>query len=751
MAFSCAWAPAAAPVHAAFACTAPDVASRARVRRCRRAPQVGVRRFLGERQRLLRGEGTAFAAGSPLELADLPARASLEGSAGAEQSTGAAAPPAIVPNDKLRVPVLEDDSYLLPDEVDIAQQLATKWRLFWSPPWKKFRKHSVLSVELAGSCAEKASGGFPGPSPGQLASLLPVFVENLRKAAVDPRIEGVYIRLGVLTCGWAKIEELRRQIARFRRSGKFVVAFAEVCTEREMAVGSFCDEFYLPEEAVVSLRGFRGEGTFLGGVLEKIGVEAQVQRIGKYKSAGDQLGRKDMSEAQREVLGSLLDQRLARFKQLLAAHTGRGEEEVEALLEAAPMRAAELLDGRWITGVAYEDQVLDGLKRRVFPAQCAAAEEAIERASSPEEKEKAQKRWEKIRLGLVPAGAYAKLKPRTLGLDRRGKVVGAPALPAPRPWGALKAGSGGAGVGGDHVRGRRLAAGRGSGISSDAFVKLLRRVREDRRVAAVVLRIDSPGGSALASDVMWREIRRTAERKPVVASMSDVAASGGYYMSMACDEVFAEESTVTGSIGVVTAKVNLGKLYERVGYAKEVVSRGRLAELDVDNRPFTEEEAAYFAASARRAYESFRDKAAASRGMEPEVMEAYAQGRVWTGGQALERGLVDGLGGVDAAVRAARRRAGIPDEAPAAAPAGEAEAEAAGAASLLAALAQGQPLALLDGPAPPRPPARAPPAPHAGARRYIEGALSTAVARAAVRDPAGAIAAAQRALSSLGL
>ena len=172
--------------------------------------------------------------------------------------------------------------------------------------------------------------------------------------------------------------------------------------------------------------------------------------------------------------------------------------------------------------------------------------------------------------------------------------------------------------------------------------------------------MDSPGGDALASDLMWQEIRLLGKKIPIVASMSDVAASGGYYMSMGCKHIVAEPLTLTGSIGVVTGKLNLEKLYEKVGYKKEILSRGRLAELDADNRPFTEEEQADFSAAARHSYESFRNKAALSRGMEPEEMEQFAQGRVWTGKSALEHGLVDELGGIDAALDAAARFAGLP-------------------------------------------------------------------------------------------
>lgn len=196
-------------------------------------------------------------------------------------------------------------------------------------------------------------------------------------------------------------------------------------------------------------------------------------------------------------------------------------------------------------------------------------------------------------------------------------------------------------------------------ITAGAVVAQLRALRKDKSVAAVVLRVDSGGGDALASDLMWREIRRLDETKPVVASMGDAAASGGYYMAMAARRVVAESLTLTGSVGVVAGKFSLGALYEKVGYAKESLSRGRYARLLDDSRPMTADEGALFDASALHAYESFRDKAAASRGMAVEAMEAVAQGRVWSGRRALENGLVDEIGGVAKAVAIAAKLAGL--------------------------------------------------------------------------------------------
>jgi len=201
----------------------------------------------------------------------------------------------------------------------------------------------------------------------------------------------------------------------------------------------------------------------------------------------------------------------------------------------------------------------------------------------------------------------------------------------------------------------------GNGISSTPFIKAIKSVAKNKSVKGVVIRVDSPGGDALASDLMWNEIRQCAKKKPVVASMVDVAASGGYYMSMACDKIVAEPLTLTGSIGVVTGKFNLEELNKKVGFNSEAVSKGKYAELNTSSRAFEDFEYEYFSAGAQNAYESFRDKAAFSRNMSKESMEEVAQGRVWTGQDAHERGLVDHIGGFDTALEVCKEMAKIPE------------------------------------------------------------------------------------------
>lgn len=496
------------------------------------------------------------------------------------------------------------------DALDDKKRNLVAAKLAWALPWKQVKRGSVLVMELGGTVAEIKPGRF-----AQTVSL-PQICENLTKATYDPRIVGVYLKIDPLQCGWAKLQEIKRYLERFRKSGKFSVAFLTMGGEKEYYLASSCEEIYVPPSAYVGLRGLSVTGTFLRGTLDKIGIEPQVQRIGKYKSAGDQLQRTSMSEAQKEALDALLNDLYANFVSTVAENrSGKDEEQVKELIDNAVYEMSQLKDNGWITDIKYEDELEDMISQRTSGRGLTSVN---------------YKRYSKVSMGA-------------LGLRGKKRIA------VIRTSGAITG---------------QKPSGNGSGsIASKPVIEQIRRVKKDKSIAGVVLRVDSPGGDALASDLMWRELRLLSQEKPLVASMSDVAASGGYYMSMGCSKIVAEPLTITGSIGVVTAKFNLGELYQKIGYGKEVLSKGKFAEIQLDSRPFTEEEEKKFADSAMYAYESFRNKAALSRGMEPDTMEQYAQGRVWTGLRAIQNGLVDALGGLDVAVGLVKEMAGMkPDE-----------------------------------------------------------------------------------------
>ncbi|KAD4385415.1 hypothetical protein E3N88_25583 [Mikania micrantha] len=483
-------------------------------------------------------------------------------------------------------------------------------RMLIACPWQRIRNGSVLNIELRGKISDQVKSRFSS------GLSLPQLCENLIKAAYDPHISGVYLHIETLNCGWGKIEEIRRHILDFRKSGKFTIGYAPEWREKEYYIGCACEELYAPPSAYFSLYGLTSKAFFVGGVLEKVGVEPQVQRIGKYKSAGDQLYRKNISEENHEVLTTLLDNIYENWVDKISQAKGETKEEIEGFINEGVYQIEKLKEDRWITDIKYDDEVRSMLKTRLGIA-------------------------EKKKLPLIEYKKYSRIRKWILGLSG-----GKNQIAVIRASGSIS-----------RVVGSFFSP--SSGIIAEQFIKKIRKVRDSKKYKAVIIRIDSPGGDVLASDLMWREIKLLAESKPVVASMVDVAASGGYYMAMAAHTIVSENLTLTGSIGVITAKFNLGKLYEKIGFNKEIISKGQYAELFAADRSFRPDEEKLFAERAQNIYKQFRDKAACSRSMSVDKMEEIAQGRVWTGNDAASRGLVDAIGGFSRAVAIAKHRANI--------------------------------------------------------------------------------------------
>ena len=393
--------------------------------------------------------------------------------------------------------------------------------------------------------------------------------------------------------------------------------------------------------------------------MDKIGIEPEVRRIGDYKSAGDQLLRDSMSEYQREQLSALLEDIYADFVEGLAKARGKTVQEVEAIVNEGIFDMERLMEVGMVDGLKYNDEIEDMLK---------------ERTDGKEDE-----------LRFVKFKKYRKVNPKAFGLTKGKKTIAvlrwvsnstdarsARVFPSQSHSFALAlirtrtrtrahsrhslcsfARTSGAIVGGE---------GQNNVITADKVIMQLRALKKNKKIAAVVLRVDSPGGDALASDLMWREIKKLGEEKPVIASMSDVAASGGYYMAMGCNKIVAEALTITGSIGVVTGKFCTAELAKKIGYASETISKGTYAEILNDARPFNDKEAELFDKAAWHAYESFRNKAAESRGMSVDDMQSVAQGRVWTGKAAATIGLVDEVGGLNKAIQLAKEAAEIPTD-----------------------------------------------------------------------------------------
>ncbi|CAN0871347.1 Serine protease SPPA, chloroplastic [Linum grandiflorum] len=499
-------------------------------------------------------------------------------------------------------------------EVGLWTSFLVKLRMLFALPWERVEKGSVLTMKLRGEVSDQLKSRFSS------GLSLPQICENFIKAAYDPRISGIYLHIDSLACGWGKAEEIRRHILDFKKSGKFIVAYTPTCRELEYYLACACSELYVPPSAYFSLYGLAVQAVSLAGVLEKVGIQPEVQRIGKYKSAGDQLIRKSMSDANCEMLTALLDDIYGNWLDKVSSERGKKREDLENFISEGVYQVERLKADGLITDILYDDEVTSLLKEKL----------GVKKEDD---------------LPTVDYSEYSRVRNWTLGL-----IGGKDQIAVIRASGAIS-----------RVRGSFSSG----GIIGEQFIEKIRSVKESKRYKAAIIRIDSPGGDALASDLMWREIRLLAASKPVVASMGDVAASGGYYMAMATDAIVAENLTLTGSIGVVAVKPNLGKLYEKVGYNKEIISRGRYAELfGAEQRPLKSDEAELFEKSTQYSYKQFRDKAALSRSMDVDEMETVAQGRVWTGIQAASRGLVDANGGLSRAIAIAKLKANIPQDKP---------------------------------------------------------------------------------------
>lgn len=467
-------------------------------------------------------------------------------------------------------------------------------------------KDAYLALDLSGEIPEQAAGdlGFLfESSPPSLRAL----VESLDRGATDPKIKGAIIEVGGLSdSGWGKVQELRDAIARFRKSGKPAYAYIEFCGNREYYLATACSKVYAVPSSLILVSGLAAEVTFFRRTLDKLGVQAEFEGVGKYKNAPNQFTEDSFTEPHREQTEALVDSLYGQYVAAIAHSRNKTPQQVRALVDQGPYDGHSALAAGLVDELIYRDD----LETRIKHAD-----------------------------HMTP-GRYVRAS-RTFGFDGRAKVALVYAV------GEIVSGKSGSGPWS------------GGLVGSDTLARVIREARNDEQVRAIVLRVDSPGGSGTASDVIWREVGLARKVKPVVVSMGDVAASGGYYIAMNGDAIVAEPGTITGSIGVFSGKFNLRGLYDKVGLTKEIVARGRNATIFSDYQPWSAEEKARMRSLMTSFYGEFVSKAAAGRKKTVEEIDRVAQGRVWTGAEALKVGLVDRLGGLDVALALAREKAKI--------------------------------------------------------------------------------------------
>ncbi len=470
--------------------------------------------------------------------------------------------------------------------------------------------NSTLILRVGGDLNETEPGGVFGPFMEGAPTVRSV-VEMLRKAKADKRITSIILRPTGAAALWGKVQEIRDAITDFRRSGKPVIAYLEYGGEQEFYLATACDKVFLMPTASLDLTGMASYELFLRGTLDKIGAYPDALHIGEYKTASNQMTEHTFTPAHREMAESLNRDLYEQLVKGIASGRQKQEAEVRTLIDHGPFLPEDAVRAGLIDDVAYEDELDD-----------------------------------KVPLGkgashFVEHDEYRSVSPGSLGLNKGPRIAVLYAA------GIISSGE------------SSYDSPQGEVVGSDTIIGYLRKARSDDTIKAIVLRIDSPGGSAIASDVIWREVELTRGVKPVIASMSDVAASGGYYIALPAHKIVAEPATLTGSIGVVMMKFVVDGTLKKLGINMEPVTQGRYADIYSPVRPFTPEERAKIGEQMQATYDTFVEKAAAGRRTTPEKIDAIAQGRVWTGQQAKQIGLVDELGGLDRALVLAKEEAKI--------------------------------------------------------------------------------------------
>ncbi len=500
-----------------------------------------------------------------------------------------------------------------------------------APKDEKAPKPILVDLSLKGSITEEpAPIGLDGAA---LSDNLQSLIERINKAKTDEKVKGLIVRVKGLTVGRGKSHELRRAIQDFRQSGKKVFAFVEMGDTTDYLVATAADEIVMPESGWLLLKGLSAEVTFYKGLFDKLGIKAQMMQVGEYKGAGEPYTRTEMSPEFRQELQSILTDSYEMLAEAIAERQKISVEKAKILIDGGPYTPEAAREAGLIDRVAYPDELEDQIAEHLK-----VDEVSLEK--------KYGKTTEKVDMsGLA---GFMKMLQALSGESARKAESNTPKIAVIYATGMIQEGkSSGAGLLSEGVMG------------SDTVIAHLKKAEEDKTVKAIVLRVDSPGGSALASDLIWREVVRIKEKKPIVASMSDVAASGGYYISMGTNTILAEPGTLTGSIGVVGGKIALEGLMEKVGLTTDTVTVGKNAQILSMVKPFTDDERAAMRELMEQTYKQFVGKAAKGREMTFEELEKLAGGRVYTGRQAKAVGLVDELGTLDDAIEAARKLAKV--------------------------------------------------------------------------------------------
>ncbi len=474
---------------------------------------------------------------------------------------------------------------------------------------------SFLVVDIGGRYVEAQPSGLIGQLLGSQKQVLVDLLLELRKAALDNRLQGVIVKITPADLDFAKVQELRDALRRLQTAGKRVIAWVSgEGTSGNMAyfLASVADQVYFSENTVLPMTGLSATYLFLGGVWEHLDVEMQVEQIREYKTFGDFLSRQTMSEAHRHMANSLLDSLHEQFLTGIGEARGLPIEQVQSLIDAPTLTPGDFQQGGLIDGVRYYDELVEELSGD--PGQ------PVETVSLAV--------YRRVKLGSVEA----------VGDHKIAVVYGVGAV----------------------TSGESAWSNAGQSMGADTIIKAFDQAARDDSIKAIVFRIDSPGGSALASDLIWQAVKRAKRKKPVMVSMSGVAGSGGYYIAASATKIVAQPATLTGSIGIVFMQPNIQGLLAKLGVNSETLSRGEYARLFDPSKSWSTKERQQVKRLLEELYLIFIRKVAEGRGLSMDDVDLIGRGRVWTGAQAKVEGLVDELGGMNTALRLAKQAAGIP-------------------------------------------------------------------------------------------
>lgn len=476
---------------------------------------------------------------------------------------------------------------------------------------RRIQPNTVLTYRIEGVVSEQPprdviSELFLGPQTN-----VSDLVESLERARLDPRVTGLELRVSESTMGFANIQEVRQKIREFNRSGKFSVAYLEFGTNRTYYLASACQTVVLLPKSTLFIRGLMTSTTFFRGTFDKLGIYPDFYHIGEYKSAKEVYTERKFTPAHREANEALLRDFSRQFARHIAENRGLSVEEADRAIAQGPLSSDEALELKLVDRLGYPDEVMQLIREKNAGEENRRPYREYLRRSSRDGKSK---------LAVIFATGTI-LPGRSTDNPLTGEVMG-----------------------------------------SETMGEQFRQAREDASVRAVVVRVNSPGGAVFPSEAIRREVELTRKVKPVVVSMSDVAASGGYWIAMSANKIVAEPGTITGSIGVVAGKFNVLGLYEKLGLSKDFIATTENSTIEYPFQNFTPAQRAKVQSFMRETYDAFVEGVAESRGMEVAAVDKVARGRVWTGERAQELGLVDELGGLDVAIAAAKELAQIPAE-----------------------------------------------------------------------------------------